>query len=80
MNNNVNSGSPLGNADGSVFKTSGESKINLDSGGWNTRGSRLNFSMTPTGSVSSHKHVINYSGGNESRPLNFTERIWKRIC
>ena len=52
MDNGVNGGSPLGTASG-VFFTSGESPINLDSGSWNKRASTLNFSMTPSGTVSS---------------------------
>ena len=52
MDNSINSGSPLGTASG-VFSTSGESPINLDSGSWNKRASTLNFSMTPSGTVSS---------------------------
>ncbi|MBP3773482.1 MAG: hypothetical protein J6I53_12485 [Treponema sp.] len=79
MNNNVNSGSPLGGA-GGVFSVSGESKINLDSGTWNTRGSRLIFSMTPSGTVQNHAHNITADGGTEARPDNYTVRIWKRIA
>ena len=52
MDNCTNGGSPLGTASG-VFHTSGESPINLDSGNWNKRASTLNFSMTPSGTVSS---------------------------
>ena len=52
MDNAINGGSPLGTASG-VFSTSGESPINLDSGSWNKRASTLNFSMTPSGTVSS---------------------------
>lgn len=52
MDNSTNGGSPLGTASG-VFSTSGESPINLDSGNWDKRASTLNFSMTPSGTVSS---------------------------
>lgn len=52
MDNANNGGSSLGAASG-VFFTSGESPISLDSGSWSTRASTLNFSMKPSGTVSS---------------------------
>jgi len=74
LNNNVNSGSPIGSCSG-VFSSIGSSSINLDSGSWSSRPSGFRLSITPSGSVS-----IGNTGDKETRPDNYTIRIWKRTA
>jgi hypothetical protein len=40
----------------------------------------LNYSYTPSGTVQNHSHTINSSGDAESRPFNFTVKIWVRTA
>ena len=37
------------------------------------------WSWTDSGTVANHTHAIYAEGGNESRPDNYTYKIWKRI-
>ena len=74
LNNNVNGGSPISSCSG-VFSSIGSSGINLDSGAWSSRPSGFRLSITPSGSVS-----IGDTGDKETRPDNYTIRIWKRTA
>ena len=74
LSNNINSGSPIRSCSG-VFSGKGNSRIGLDSGDWANRWSGFKLTITPTGFVS-----VGYTGGKETRPSNYTIRIWKRTA
>lgn len=74
LTNNVNGGSPIGECSG-VFSGVGNSRIGLDSGDWNNRWAGFKLTITPSGSV-----TVNYTGDTETRPANYTIRIWKRTA
>lgn len=74
LTNNVNGGSPIGSCSG-VFSGKGNSRISLDSGEWSNRWSGFKLIITPSGSVS-----VGDTGDAETRPENYTIRIWKRTA
>ena len=74
LNNNINSGSPISSCSG-LFSSIGSSSINLDSGSWSSRPSGFRLSITPSGSVN-----INNTGDIETKPINYTIRVWKRTA
>lgn len=41
-----------------------------------TEGTNLNISGTTTGN---HTHTINASGGTETRTVNYSYKVWKRV-
>ena len=67
LSNNVNYGSPIGSCDGAFIGT-GLSRIGLDSGDWGDRASDISFDASRVARTS-----------NETRSINSTYRIWKRI-
>ena len=74
LNNNINGGSPIRNCSG-IFSSIGSAPINLDSGSWGNRPAGFRLSITPSGSVS-----IDETGSIETKPANFTKRIWVRTA
>ena len=74
LDNNINGGSPIRSCSG-VFSGKGNSRIGLDSGDWTNRWAGFKLSITPSGSVS-----VGYTGDAETRPANYTIRIWKRTA
>ena len=74
LNNNVNGGSPIRDCLG-IFSSIGSAPINLDSGSWSSRPAGFRLSITPSGSVS-----IDETGSIETKPANYTIRVWKRTA
>ena len=74
LDNNVNGGSPIRNCSG-VFSGFGDSRIGLDSGDWGNRWRGFKLTITPSGSV-----TVGDTGDAETRPANYTIRIWKRTA
>ena len=74
LNNNTNGGSPIRNCSG-IFSSIGSAPINLDSGKWTSVPAGFRLSITPSGSVS-----IDETGSTETKPANYTIRVWKRTA
>ena len=74
LDNNINGGSPISSCTG-VFSGVGRSRIGLDSGDWDNRWKGFKLTITPSGSVS-----VGDTGDIETRPENYTIRIWKRTA
>ena len=74
LNNNTNGGSPIRDCSG-IFSSIGSAPINLDSGSWTSRPAGFRLSITPSGSVS-----IDETGSTETKPANYTIRVWKRTA
>ena len=74
LNNNTNGGSPIGKCSG-IFSSIGSAPINLDSGSWTSVPAGFRLSITPSGSVS-----IDKTGSTETKPANYTIRVWKRTA
>ena len=74
LDGNINGGSPIRNCSG-IFSSIGSSRINLDSGDWGSRPAGFRITITPSGYVS-----IDETGSTETKPANYTIRVWKRTA